>query len=288
MNQHQFPIILSFMISTLTSLLAVASEDPTSSPTTGNTTEIVLASDVKWSPLNPARGDKSPQAGTLWGNRAGGEATGFLVKFVDGFASPPHIHNVTYRGVVISGLIHNDDPNAEEMWMPAGSYWTQPKGDVHITSAKGDHNVAYIEIEEGPYLVRPVDQAFGSGEVAINVDASNLVWLDAPGFSDSEMRPKIAYLWGDPHNNKLSGTMIKFPAGFSGKIDSAGSHLRAVVVQGQLELSTSETDESKNLEAGSYFSTKGELKLQTSQDSKAECIVYVRTKGTYNIVPAKP
>ena len=50
---------------------------------------------------------------------------------------------------------------AKEMWMPAGSFWTQPRGESHITAASGDSNVAYIEIEDGPYLVRPVDDASG-------------------------------------------------------------------------------------------------------------------------------
>ena len=77
----------------------------------GSTPEVVLTSEVAWAPLNPARGDSSPKAGTLWGDRNGTGPTGFLVQFVDGFSSPPHIHNVSYRGVVINGLIHNDGTN---------------------------------------------------------------------------------------------------------------------------------------------------------------------------------
>ena len=87
----------------------------------GDSREVVLTSEVKWEQLNPARGDKSPQAGTLWGDRKGPVPTGFLAKFVDGFSSPPHIHNATYRAVVISGSIHNDDPEAVDMWMPAAA-----------------------------------------------------------------------------------------------------------------------------------------------------------------------
>jgi len=41
--------------------------------------EVVLKSDVKWSHLNPKRGDLAPKAGTLWGDRNGTEATGFLL-----------------------------------------------------------------------------------------------------------------------------------------------------------------------------------------------------------------
>lgn len=149
-------------------------EETTSSETTQ---KVVLSSDIKWEKLNPARGDKSPQAGTVWGDRKGEVATGFLAKFVDGFSSPPHIHNVTYRAIVLKGLIHNDDPNAKNMWMKPGSFWTQPVGESHITSAKGDEIIAYVEIDHGPYLVKPIDEAFDSGERPINIDATNLVWL---------------------------------------------------------------------------------------------------------------
>ncbi len=41
--------------------------------------DAVLTSEVKWEQLNPARGDKSPKAGTLWGDRNGTGPTGFLV-----------------------------------------------------------------------------------------------------------------------------------------------------------------------------------------------------------------
>lgn len=98
---------------------------------------LVMTSEVEWAQLNPAHGDKSPQAATLWGDRNGPEPTGFLLKPMDGFMSPPHIHNVACRGVVITGLIHNDDPGAKVMWMPAGSFWTQPAETVHITAATG-------------------------------------------------------------------------------------------------------------------------------------------------------
>lgn len=57
-------------------------------------------------------------------------ASGSLVTFVDGFQSPPHIHNITYRAVVIRGRIHNDDPEAARLWMEPGSYWTQPAGEA--------------------------------------------------------------------------------------------------------------------------------------------------------------
>tara|TARA_R100000027_G_C2248410_1_gene93787 strand:- start:1872 stop:2558 length:687 start_codon:yes stop_codon:yes gene_type:complete len=227
-------------------------------------------------------------AGTLWGDREGSEPTGFLLKPPPEFASPPHIHNISYRGVVIEGVIHNDDTNAKEMWMPAGSFWTQPKGEVHITSAEGSGSLAYIEIEEGPYLVLPEEEAFDSGERPANVDKSNLVWLnaadvnwvDVPSSASAQDGPKIAFLWGDTSEGALNGSFIKLPAGFDGSIHSLGSSLGAVVIKGPVSHAASE----KALESGSYFSSKGEsLHALAAHDN--EVVLYVRTNGKYTVQP---
>jgi len=249
------------------------------------TSKVVLASEVEWEMLNPARGDKSPQAGTLWGDRKGSVPTGFLAKFVDGFSSPPHIHNVTYRAVVISGSIHNDDPAAAPMWMPAGSFWTQPTGEVHITAAKGSHNMALVEIDKGPYLVLPTEKAFDNGERPINVDASNIVWIDQPGMPVYTNGAKVAFLWGNLEDGKSNGTFVKLPAGFTGKIQSHGSTFRAVVIKGKTQYKESET-EVKNLEPGSYFTSKGESEHQVSSKTGEGSIIYIRTNGKYEVISA--
>jgi hypothetical protein len=267
---------------------AGASDSIAQEPAAEPTSKVVLTSEVKWEQLNPARGDKSPMAGTLWGDRNGSGPTGFLLKPVDGFKSPPHIHNVSYRGVVISGLIHNDDPNADNMWMPTGSFWTQPKGGVHITAAKGSNTLAYIEIEEGPYLVFPTEKAFHSEEVPINVDESNIVWIDQPGMPASANGPKVAFLWGNPQDDQLNGTLIKLPAGFTGKIRSHGSTFRAVVIQGQPQYQVPGDTDVNTLEPGSYFSSKGESVHQVSSEAGEESIIYVRTEGKYDVIPAPP
>ncbi|MGK7957264.1 MAG: DUF4437 domain-containing protein [Crocosphaera sp.] len=254
--------------------------------------EIVPKSEVEWSPLNPARGDQSPKAATLWGDRTDSGPSGFLVQFVNGFSSPPHIHNVTYRGVVISGLIHNDDPGAENMWLPAGSFWTQPAGEVHITSADDNNNLAYIEIEEGPYLVLPSEKAFDNGERPVNVDKSNLVWLDASnipwidqtGVPGSANGPKLAFLWGKPQDNRLNGTFVKLPDGFTGEIHSHGSTFRAVVIQGQLSHYLLNEENLKTLKPGSYFGSSGETVHHSFCKMGEECIIYVRAKGKFDVI----
>lgn len=265
----------------------VATDRNTSEHATESAHEVILSSEVKWEQLNPARGEMSPKAGTLWGDRNGSEPTGFLVEFVDGFSSPPHIHNVSYRGVVISGLIHNDDPGAADMWMPTGSFWTQPKGEVHITAAKGSVNVAYIEIEEGPYLVHPPENAFDSGERPINVDASNIVWIDQPGTPASAHGPKVTYLWGNPQADQLSGSLVKLPAGFTGEIRSHGSTFRAVVVQGCPRYHEPGKGEVKVMDPGSYFSSVGESVHQISSQAGEQCTIYVRTEGPFDLIAAE-
>lgn len=255
--------------------------------TAASSSEVVLVSDVEWRPLNPARGDNGPKAADLWGDRTGSGPSGFLVEFSDGFESPPHIHNVSYRGMVISGLVHNDDPDAGEMWMPAGSFWTQPKGGVHITAAKGHRNLAFIEIEEGPYLVRSVEEAFECEEAPINVAASNIVWIDPAGALGSKPRPKVAYLWGEPQEGELNGALLKLPTGFAGTVRSHGSTLHAVVIQGRPWYRLTADADIQTLEPGSSFSSEGESAHQISCDPEEDCVIYLRTEGQFDVVSAE-
>lgn len=225
----------------------------------GNQIEILLVDDVKWEKLNPARGDKSPQAGTLWGDRKGSSATGFLAKFVDGFSSPPHIHNVSYRAIVIEGLVHNDDPKAANMWMPKGSYWTQPVGESHITSAKGKANIALVEIDKGPYLVRPSNKAFDSGERPYNIHASNIIWREKKNY-------KVTDLWKN-EKGVVTGTMIKF----DNKIKLDLSQDKLVLVLGKILVNK------KTLKPGSLIYAKEKASVKISCESE-ECILYLKSE----------
>lgn len=268
----------------------------TQAPPTNQSIRVMTTDDIKWEQLNPARGDKSPKAATIWGDRKGKVATGFLVKFVDGFSSPPHIHNVSYRGLVIEGTIHNDDPDAEKMWMPPGSFWTQPAGEVHITAANSNQNMAYIEIDEGPYLVQPSEEAFDKGERPVNIDRANIVWLkasdtafmEAQDISEIKVIPEIAFLWGNYQGETLNGTLLKLPVGFRGTITSQGSEFRVVVIQGALNYPMPNQDMTKKLEPGSYFSSEGEAIHPISSKLGEESLVYIRTNGKFKIIAQAP
>lgn len=249
------------------------------------TNKVVLSSDIVWEKLNPARGDHSPQAGTIWGDRNDTVPTGFLAKFADGFSSPPHIHNVTYRAVVIKGAIHNDDPKAENMWMIPGSFWTQPTGEAHITSAKGTENIAYVEIDQGPYLVKPTDEAFDNGERPINIDASNVVWLNSnqSKWMATDNKAEISFLWQSRTDDALQGFFVKLPIGFNGVLMSDGNIFHAVVIQSGIDYELPQTGETKNLDAGSYFSSTNKSVHTISNQSEEEVIIYIRTNGSIKI-----
>lgn len=290
-----FAVASLFSASYLTSCASKPSSTETKATDTkvaasNATYELVQKSDVEWSYLNPKRKDKAPMAGTLWGDRKGTQATGFLLKPKDKFSSPPHIHNVSYRGIVISGLIHNDDPDAANMWMPAGSYWTQPKGEIHITSAQGTDALAYIEIDKGPYLVLPAEEHFDSGERPVNIDKSNIVWVGASEITWIDHKaagpnaPKVAFLWGERQAGTLHGTLVKIPAGFEGTIQSQGDIFRAIVLKGQPQYGAANEVPTKTLETGSYFGSKDCGVHQLSTKQSGEVMLYVRTDDAFDIV----
>jgi hypothetical protein len=229
---------------------------------------------VAWKALNPARGDQSPRAGSLWGDQTTPGPAGFLVAFVDGFSSPPHIHNVTYRGVVLGAEVHNADAAAPEQWMPAGSYWTQPAGVPHITSAKGAGAVAYIEIDDGPYLVKPTAEAFDPGESPINVHADNLVWVPASELASSAA--DTVFLWGEP--GKGSGRLIRLPAASTATVRSEAAH-RMVVVAGEVVRAKTA------LAAGSHVGADGAAAHGLACTSEELCVMYVRAEGAVAVGP---
>ncbi|PTL92710.1 hypothetical protein C6W88_03160 [Halomonas litopenaei] len=253
-------------------------------------TEVVLRSEVTPQPLNPARGDASPQASVLWGDITKDVPSGAIIEFKEGFASPPHIHNITYRAVVIEGAVHNDDPDAATMWMGPGSFWTQPAGEDHITSTIAEEGATiFLEILKGPYLVQPSDQAFDNGEKPVNLEAGNMVWLDAdainwlevPGQSQ-ENGAEVAFLWGSTAPGEANGSLLKIPAGASGTISGDGDTLRAVVIQGDAELSGADIQGSSPLPSGSYFSANDDSAPLLTCTSDAECLFYVRTDGSFD------
>ncbi|WP_420333387.1 DUF4437 domain-containing protein [Roseibium sp.] len=277
--------------SAVIALVAVAAASQNPEPS--GVVEVVPSADVTFQPLNPARGDAGPQAGVLWGDIREDVPTGTIIRFKPGFSSPPHIHNITYRAVVISGAVHNDDPTAEPMWMGPGSFWTQPAGATHITAAREDAGLssAFLEIQEGPYLVQPKDRAFANGEFPVNVEAGNIVWIDAedvawvdaPGATEGADQPKMAFLWGAPADTEKNGTFLKLPAGFEGTITGGDAWLRAVVISGTATHQAPGLSEATPLDPGSYFGSRRATEHAVTCTGAEPCIFYMSAEGKYEV-----
>ncbi|MCW8092133.1 DUF4437 domain-containing protein [Alteromonas sp. ASW11-130] len=251
----------------------------TTLPAKADDYSVIATDNIEWGLLNPLRGKASPRAADLWGDRTKGMATGMLVTFNKGFSSPPHTHNITYRGVVIEGLMHNDDPSAEKVWLPTGSFWTQSAGENHVTAANGESNLIYLEIDSGPYLVLPSEKAFDNGERSINIDERNLVWLSA---KDVRWLKKgalhIAYLWGQPH--LANGSFVKLPAGFKGTIKS-GNELKAVLVRGKATHQWNSAKTKTVLSPSSFFSSK--IQGEHNINAETEIVLYINSNGRFTV-----
>ncbi|EGQ7901763.1 DUF4437 domain-containing protein [Vibrio alginolyticus] len=244
--------------------------------------KVVAADDIEWGYLNPLRGILSPGAADLWGDRTTDTATGMLVRFKKGFESPPHIHNITYRGIVIDGLMHNDDPTSAKMWMPTGSFWTQPAGEDHTTAANGDTNLIYLEIDAGPYLVKPSKEQFDNGERPLNLHKDNIVWLDSSDLHDLNVEGvKSTYVWGSTAD--IGGSMVKLPAGFKGSIDTKATEFRAVVISGSVEYTSDDMKKAQRLAPGSYVESVGDFSHEITNNTDSEATIYIRTNSQYQV-----
>lgn len=173
--------------------------------------------------------------------------------------------------------MHNADENAPVLWMPRGSIWTQPKGQPHITSAQGDNAMAYIEIDSGPYLVKPVSESFESEESPININASNVIYL---GKDESELigeksNAQIAYAW--KKKNGENGYLLKLPPGFNGKILSYGTIFYGIIINGRVDYLMPDSEKSVELDQGSYF--KSQAKAIHDISTNEESVIYIRTNG---------
>ncbi|MCQ1060372.1 DUF4437 domain-containing protein [Photobacterium sp. DNB23_23_1] len=246
------------------------------------TSKVVATDDIEWGYLNPQRGELSPGAADLWGNRTTDTATGMLVRFNKGFESPPHIHNITYRGIVIDGLMHNADPSAKKMWMPAGSFWTQPAGEDHTTAANGDTNLIYLEIDSGPYLVKPSEENFDNGERPLNLHKDNIVWLDNSDLHDIDAQGvKATYVWESTAD--MGGSMLKLPVGFDGTITTEATEFRAVVISGSVDYNSKDQVQQKTLNPGSYIESMGGFSHAFTNKGDTEATIYIRTNSKYQV-----
>ena len=90
------------------------------------------------------------QAAAAYGDLQKG-AHGTYIKMPAGFVSPPHTHTEDYYGVVISGVGANDLPGAQDVELPAGSYWFQKGKEVHVTKCLSANECIFFIVQPGKF-----------------------------------------------------------------------------------------------------------------------------------------
>ena len=173
--------------------------------------------------------------------------------------------------------MHNDDPSAALTWMPKGSFWTQPAAGNHVTAANGDTNLIYLEIDKGPYLVKPAKQAFNNSETALNLSYSNMVWekrINLRGVEET-------LLWGSTEADELGGKMLKLPSGIKVNFNNGGKEFRAVLISGSANYTNTELTTVDRIDVGSYFGSKGSF--NHSIDTLQESLLYIRSDNRFTV-----
>ena len=122
-------------------------------------------------------------------------------------------------------------------------------------------------------------------ERPVNVDRSNLVWIDVPDVHRTGPRltgaPRIAFLWGEFHTGKLNGTLLKLGPRYHGEIRSSESGIRVVVIRGNLQYKSTGDVGGEFLQPGSGFSSDLKSEHDVLCDDADGCILYIRSDGKY-------
>lgn len=166
--------------------------------------------------------------------------------------------------------------------MPTGSVWTQPAGENHTTAANGESNLIYLEIDTGPYLVKPTDDQFDNGEHPLNGHVDNLVWLDSSELSSiTAQGVKSTFVW--ENSVDMTGSMIKLPVGFNGEITTHASEFRAIVISGTINYFSKKQSTAITLNPASFIESTGEYTHQIQNNSSAPATLYIRTNDKYQV-----
>ncbi len=157
-----------------------------------------------------------------------------------------------------------------------------------MSAASGAINLAYIEIDAGPYLVQPSAKASDNGERLLSIEAGNLVWLDGGdvGFipaGDRSCRVETAYLWDNAGTGERA-SLVRLPHGYAGQIATGAATLRAVTATDGISYASLTMQQAATLTKGSYFGSSGRASHRIGCSAKPSCVLYLRTAGAISFV----
>ena len=130
--------------------------------------------------------------------------------------------------------------------------------------------------EKGKAATKP------AGKQAVFMPAGEMKWAETPG-APTEVRGVV--LWGDPVKGPYGGIQ-KFPPGFSAPLHTHSSDMHAVVISGTFVVGPEGGPENR-LPAGSHEFIPSTYKHTTRCDTGAECVVFVETKGKFDVKPVE-
>ncbi len=130
--------------------------------------------------------------------------------------------------------------------------------------------------------MKPINKAFDNGERPINIDISNVVWLDneKTNWVSSNSNAQISFLL---KNEDFRSLFVKLPKGYSGTIKTEGTVLHSVIIQGELNYLVSQENETKVLDPGSYFGSTSKATHTISNTKNDVVLIYIRTNGSIEI-----
>jgi quercetin dioxygenase-like cupin family protein len=108
----------------------------------------IKQTDLHW--MQPF-GPQGPQFGFVEGKLGDSHPASFFVKFGAGGDSGWHFHNHDYKAVVLAGTFtEQQDGEAAETQLPAGTYFTQPAKIAHRNGClKGADCLVYVHFDDG-------------------------------------------------------------------------------------------------------------------------------------------
>ncbi len=76
---------------------------------------------------------------------------GTLIKMPAKFVSPVHAHTEDYYAVVITGVMANGAPRADDVPLPPGSYWFQRGEEMHVTKCISQTECLFMTSQAGRF-----------------------------------------------------------------------------------------------------------------------------------------
>ncbi len=143
--KHVLPVV---MVATLLGGISKALAGETDHGTTQTP-----AQEIQW-----VKAPFGPEVSPVMGDFSSGQHV-TLVRFAPGMKTPVHTHSHSYTGVVLSGTTRHYVPGQKdtEVELPAGSHWSIPGNQEHISECLGDEECVMVLYQSDKFDFMPTE-----------------------------------------------------------------------------------------------------------------------------------